>query len=162
MERKMEEAINEQIKNELYSAYLYLSMASYFDSINLEGFSHWMKVQAKEEVSHAMKLYDFVFDRGGKVIFKEIPAPPSDFSSPLDVFEKVLQHEKKVTELIEKLYKLSLELNDTACQIMLQWFINEQVEDEKNALKIVERLKMIKESPQGILIIDRELAKREE
>lgn len=162
MERKMEEAINEQIKNELYSAYLYLSMASYFDSINLEGFSHWMKVQAKEEVSHAMKLYDFVFDRGGKVIFKEIPAPPSDFSSPLDVFEKVLQHEKKVTELIEKLYKLSLELNDTACQIMLQWFINEQVEEEKNALKIVERLKMIKESPQGILIIDRELAKREE
>lgn len=161
MERKMEEAINEQIKNELYSAYLYLSMASYFDSINLEGFSHWMKVQAKEEVSHAMKLYDFVFDRGGKVIFKEIPAPPSDFSSPLDVFEKVLQHEKKVTELIEKLYKLSLELNDTACQIMLQWFINEQVEEEKNALKIVERLKMIKESPQGILIIDRELAKRE-
>lgn len=162
MERKMEEAINEQIKNELYSAYLYLSMASYFDSINLEGFSHWMKVQAKEEVSHAMKLYDFVFDRGGKVIFKEIPAPPSDFSSPLDVFEKVLQHEKKVTELIEKLYKLSLELNDTACQIMLQWFINEQVEEEKNALKIVEKLKMIKESPQGILIIDRELAKREE
>lgn len=161
MDKKLVEAINEQIKNELYSAYLYLSMAAYFDSENLEGFAHWMKVQAKEEVEHAMKFYGFLNDRGERVILEAIEKPPSNFSSPVDVFEKTLKHEKKVTALIGKLYDLAEKVKDKAAVILLQWFITEQVEEEKNASSILEKLKMIGNKPQGILMVDGHMAKRE-
>lgn len=161
MDKKLAEAINEQIKNELYSAYLYLSMAAYFDSENLEGFAHWMKVQAKEEVEHAMKFYGFLNDRGERVILEAIEKPPSNFSSPVDVFEKTLKHEKKVTALIEKLYDLAEKVKDKAAVILLQWFITEQVEEEKNASSIVEKLKMIEGKKHLVLMIDKELMKRE-
>ncbi|MGB9676999.1 MAG: ferritin [Candidatus Ratteibacteria bacterium] len=162
MDKELLKELNLQIKKELYSAYLYLSMASYFDYINLEGFSHWMKVQAKEEFGHAMRIYEFLNDRGERVIFEEIEKPPSDFSSPLDVFEKTLNHEKEITKSIENLYKLAKEKNDYSSEIMLQWFINEQVEEEKQASVILEKIKKIEDKPHLILMIDKELAKRGE
>ncbi|MGC8976865.1 MAG: ferritin [Candidatus Ratteibacteria bacterium] len=162
MDKELLKELNLQIRKELYSAYLYLSMASYLDYINLEGFSHWMKVQAKEEFGHAMRIYEFLNDRGERVIFEEIEKPPSDFSSPLDVFEKILEHEKEVTKSIENLYKLAKEKNDYSSEIMLQWFINEQVEEEKQASVILEKIKKIEDKPHLILMIDKELAKRGE
>ena len=161
MDKKLRDAVNEQIKNELYSAYMYLSMAAYFDGANLEGFAHWMKVQAKEEYGHAMKLYEHLIDRGEKVLLKAIDQPPVDFSSPLDAFEKTLAHEKKVTKMIEALYALSGKLNDNAASIMFQWFITEQVEEEKTASGIVEVLKMIKDKSQALFMLDGKLGKRE-
>ncbi|HOM27436.1 MAG TPA: ferritin [bacterium] len=162
MDKKLLEELNLQIKKELYSAYLYLSMASYFDYINLEGFATWMKVQAKEEFGHAMRIYDFLNDRGEKVILEGIEKPPSDFSSPKDVFEKTLKHEKEVTKSIENLYKLAKEKNDYSTEIMLQWFITEQVEEEKQANIILEKLKKIEDKPHLILMLDKELSKRGE
>jgi len=161
MDKKLQEAVNEQIKNELYSAYMYLSMGAYFDAANLEGFANWMKKQAKEEYSHAMKLYEHLVDRGERVLLKAIDRPPVDFSSPLDIFEKTLAHEKKVTKMIEDLYALAGKLNDPAAVIMLQWFINEQVEEEKTASGIVEILKMIKDKAQALFMLDGKLGKRE-
>ncbi len=161
MDKNLKELLNQQINKELYSAYLYLSMASYFDSINLEGFSHWMKVQVKEEFSHAMKFYEFLFDRGEKVILERIEKPTSDFSSVSDVFEKILAHEKKITESIEKIYEMAQKVEDKATIVFIQWFISEQIEEEKTAQRILEKLKMIKEHPHGILMLDAQMAKRE-
>lgn len=162
MDKKLYEELNNQIKKELYSAYLYLSMASYFDSINLEGFAHWMKIQAKEEFGHAMKIYEFMNDRGERVIFQEIEKPPSEFTSPVEVFEKILQHEKKITQNIENLYSLAKEKNDYSAEIMLQWFITEQVEEEKNASVILEKLKKIGGKDYLLMYLDKELGNREE
>ena len=161
MDKKLQNAFNEQIKNELYSAYLYLSMAAYFEAHNLSGFAHWMRVQEKEERAHAMKMFDFLTDRADKVTLQAIPQPPLDFSSLLDVFEKTLEHEKKVTALIDKLYALSKDADDNASAVFLQWFINEQVEEEKNTTQILETLKVIKPDSAAIIMLDRELAKRE-
>ncbi|MCM8771577.1 MAG: ferritin [Candidatus Omnitrophica bacterium] len=162
MDRELYRKLNEQINKELYSAYLYLSMASYFDSILLEGFAHWMKVQAKEEFGHAMRIYEFLNDRGERVIFESIDKPPSDFSSPVDVFEKTFEHEKKVTESIENLYKLAKEKNDYATEVMLQWFITEQIEEEKQAQEILEKLKKIEGRDYLLIMMDKELSKRGE
>jgi len=162
VDKKLYEELNNQIKKELYSAYLYLSMASYFDSINLEGFAHWMKIQAKEEFGHAMKIYEFMNDRGERVIFQEIEKPPSEFTSPVEVFEKILQHEKKITQNIENLYSLAKEKNDYSAEIMLQWFITEQVEEEKNASVILEKLKKIGGKDYLLMYLDKELGNREE
>jgi len=162
MNTKLQKAFNEQLKNELYSAYLYLSMAAYFDSINLGGFSSWMKLQAREEWFHAMKFFDFLNDRGSRVVFQAIDKPPVEFSSPKDVFEKVLAHEKKVTALIHKLYRLSDESKDNASSIFLQWFITEQVEEEKSASDILAQLKVAKTDSTALLMIDSVLAKRQE
>ncbi|MBM3254900.1 MAG: ferritin [Candidatus Omnitrophica bacterium] len=161
MDKKLEKAFNEQIKNELYSAYLYLAMAAYCESKNLAGFAHWLKVQAKEEQSHAMKLFDFLIDRGVRVVLQAIAQPPLDFSSAADVFEKTLEHEKKVTALIDKLYMLSRELKDNPAAIFLQWFVSEQVEEEKNAAQILDTIKVIKPDSAALIMLDRELAKRE-
>lgn len=161
MDKELKDLLNQQINKEFYSAYLYLSMACYFDSVNLEGFSHWMKIQAKEEFSHAMKFYDFLIDRGEKVILEAIEKPPFNFNSVTDVFEKTLQHEKEITKNIEEIYQLAEKVNDRATSVFIQWFINEQVEEEKNVSVILEKLKMIKEHPQGILMLDSILAKRE-
>ena len=161
MDKKLQKAFNDQIKNELYSAYLYLSMAAYFESNNLSGFAHWMKVQYKEEVSHGMKMFEFLCDRGVRVELEAIPQPPIEFSSVLGVFEETLKHEKKVTALLNALYDVAKKVDDKASEIFLQWFINEQVEEEKNATVIIDTLKMIKPDSAGIIMYDRELGKRE-
>jgi len=161
MDKKLQKAFNDQIKNELYSGYLYLSMAAYFESKSLSGFAHWMKVQNKEEVSHAMKMFEFLNDRGVRVQLQAIPQPPVEFNSTLEIFEETLKHEKKVTALINDLYKIAGEVKDTAAHIFLQWFITEQVEEEKNATYIIETLKAIKPEGPALIMLDRELAKRE-
>lgn len=160
MDKKLVDAINEQIKNEFYSAYLYLSMAAYCESINFDGFSAWMKKQAQEEVGHAMKLYGYLGERGERVILKAIAEPPKDFSSALNVFEETLKHEKQVTVGIDKLYNLAREVKDNATEIFLQWFVSEQVEEEASASSVVEKLKMVKPDSGGLLMLDRALGQR--
>ena len=157
---KIQDAINEQIKNELYSSYLYLSMASYFESVTLPGFAHWMHVQSEEEREHAMKFYEYVHDRGGRVLLQAIPEPPISWNTTLELFQEVLEHEKQVTAMINNLYKVALEEHDYASQVMLQWFITEQVEEEKNASEIIEHLKMIDEHRTAILQLDHHVGKR--
>ena len=129
LSKAMQDAINEQIKNELYSAYLYLSMAAYSEANNLSGFAHWMRAQSQEEVEHAMKFFEFVNERGGRVVLHAIDQPPVDFESPVKIFEETLNHERKVTAMINSLYELALEEKDYAAQVMLHWFIDEQVEE---------------------------------
>jgi ferritin len=158
--KKVQDAINEQIKNELYSAYLYLAMAAYFDSINLPGFAHWMRVQFAEEQGHAKRLYHFCYERGGRVILQAIDQPPSEWASPLAVFEDTLKHEQKVTGLIDDLYALAVKENDYASQIFLQWYISEQVEEEANATQIIETLKMTGEKGHALIMLDHQLGRR--
>lgn len=157
---EMEEALGAQINAEQYSAYLYLSMATYFDSVNLPGFANWMRIQVLEETSHADKLIDFVAERGGRVRLAPIEGPPTDWESPLQVFEQVYEHEQHVTELINKLVDLSREHSDHATDNFLQWFVAEQVEEEASADGIVQQLKLIKGEGHGLFMIDRELATR--
>lgn len=161
MDKKLQQAFNDQIKHELYSAYIYLAMAAYFETKNLPGFAHWMKIQYKEEVSHAMKMFEFLNDRGEKVLLQAIPQPAGEFSSSLEVFEETLKHEQKVTGLINALYELAKEVNDHASVVFLQWFVAEQVEEEKNAAVIIQTLKMIKSEGAPLIMLDRELARRE-
>ena len=158
--KKMQDAINEQINKELYSAYLYLSMAAYLDSENLSGFAHWMRAQAQEEQEHALKFYDHIYERGGRVTLQAIDEPPAGFESPLAVFEETLAHERKVTGLINNLYAIALEQNDYASQAFLQWFVSEQVEEEDNASRILETLKMVGDKGQALVMLDRELGQR--
>lgn len=158
--KKLETAINKQIQAEMYSANLYLSMSYYAESKNLKGFANWLNVQYQEETGHALKLMGYLSQRGGKVEIKAIDAPPSEFGSPLEVFEKVLNHERHVTSLINELYGVSIEEKDYAAQMFLQWFVNEQVEEEANASDVIEKLRMIGKSEGAIFYIDQELAKR--
>ncbi len=160
MTTAMLNALNEQINQELFSAYLYLSMAAHFEATNLPGMAQWMKVQAHEETIHAMKFYNFIFDRGGKVTLKAIAQPQTELKSPMDIFKQALEHEKKVTSLINKLYEQAQADKDYPAQVMLQWFINEQVEEEKNASDIVARLELIGESKGQLVYLDHELGKR--
>jgi ferritin len=157
---KLQDAINDQIKNEFYSAYLYLAMSAHCESANLPGFGAWLKVQSHEEWTHGMKLYEFLVDRGARVALQAIPQPPATFKTMLGLFEQVLEHEKKVTALIHSLYEVALKEKDYPAQVMLQWFINEQVEEEKNATQIVEQLKMIPEKGGSLLFLDRHMGKR--
>jgi ferritin len=152
--KTLEKAFSEQINKEFYSAYLYLAMAAHFDAANLPGFAQWMKVQASEEQGHGMKLYGHVYDRGGKVTLEAIERPPVEFGRPLAVFEQVLEHEKKVTESIKNLYALALKEGDSAAAIFLQWFVSEQVEEEKNATDLVQQLKMSGDQSFGLLFMD--------
>jgi len=160
IDKKLEDAINQQINAEFFSSYLYLSMASYFDSKSFKGFSNWMKVQAQEEMVHAMKFYQFVFDRGGKVELKKIDQPTTNWSSPLAAFEEAYQHEQKVTALIHGLVKLARENNDYSTEVFLQWFVSEQIEEEASASEIIEQLKRIGEQGNALFMIDKELAAR--
>lgn len=161
LNHKLQTALNEQIKNELYSAYIYLSMSAYFESINLPGFANWMRKQSQEEVNHAMKIFDFIHERGGRVELQAIDQPPVSFESPLKVFEMALEHEKKVTAMIHDLYKLAEEEKDYPTQVMLHWFIEEQVEEEKSASDVVEQLKRIGDDGVGLLLLDQKLGDRE-
>lgn len=153
-------ALNEQINHEMYSSYLYLSMAAYCESRNFPGFAQWMKMQSKEEAAHAMKIYDFIHNRNASVTLLAINQPPSDFKSPLTMFEQTLEHERKISGFINKLYELAVKENDYPTQVMLQWFITEQVEEEKTALGIVEQLKLVGDSPVSLLMMDRQLGTR--
>jgi len=156
----LECALNEQIAKEAYSAYLYLSISAYYESANLPGFAHWMRVQSQEEWEHALKLFDHVNDRGGRVTLQAIAQPPAEFASPRDAFEKVVEHEQQVTAAVNELYGLALKENDYATQVALQWFIQEQVEEEKTAGQILANLKGIGEHSSAIYVIDHHLAKR--
>jgi ferritin len=158
--KAMQDAMNEQINKELFSSYLYLSMAAYYEDKNLPGFASWMRVQAEEEREHAMKFFDFIQERGGRIWLKAIDAPKTDWSSSLEVAEEVAAHEAKVTASIYSLYEMALQEKDYPAQVMLQWFINEQVEEEKNAAEIVAALKLIEDRGTAVLMLDHQLAKR--
>jgi len=158
--KAVEDAINEQIKKEFYSAYLYLSMSAHFEEHNLGGFAHWMRVQVKEEQAHGLKFIDYLHERGGTVKLQAIDQPPAEWQSALELFNQVLEHEQFVTASIHKLYELALEENDYATQVMLQWFITEQVEEEKNATQIIENLKLIDAHGTAVLMLDHQLSKR--
>ena len=160
IDERMQEAINKQLNAELYSSYLYLSMSAYFQSVNLGGFANWMRVQAKEELAHALKFYDYVNERGGRVVLHPIEEPPSEWDSPLATFEHVYQHEQKVTGLINKLVDLAVEARDHATNNFLQWFVSEQVEEEASADEVLQKLKLVGDDPSGLFMIDRELAQR--
>ena len=158
--KAMQDAINEQINKELFSSYLYLSMAAHFEDANLPGFAHWMRIQEAGEREHAMKFYDFILERGGKVMLKAIDAPKTEWASTMEVMEEVAAHEAKVTASIYALYELALKEKDYPAQVMLQWFITEQVEEEKNAAEIVASLKMIEAHETAVLQLDHRLSKR--
>lgn len=158
--KAVEDAMNEQIKNEFFSAYQYLSMAAYCESENLSGFAQWMRTQAQEETEHAMKIYNFILDRNGRVVLQGIEGPVVEFGSPLEVFEQALEHEQSVTAMINDLYALSLRENDYASQTFLQWFVTEQVEEEKNAGDVLDTLKMIGDKSEALFLLDRELGQR--
>jgi ferritin len=157
---KMQKALNGQMNAELYSSYLYLSMNAYFKSVNLDGFANWMYYQAREELEHAMKFYDFISQRGGRIQLAQIEAPPSEWNSPLAVFEDTLAHEQKVTGLINALVEIAHEERDHASQIFLQWFVSEQVEEEDSVGGVLEQLKLMGEAQGGLFMMDREMAKR--
>jgi ferritin len=160
--KKLQDAINDQINKELYSSYLYLAMAAYFENRNLPGFAKWMHVQESEEREHAMKLYQFLVDRGGRVLLDAIAAPDVDWKSSLDLFKQVAEHEAKVTASINSLYELAVQEKDYAAQMALQWFITEQVEEEKNAAEIVQQLELIDAHGTAVLMLDHRLSKRGE
>jgi len=158
--KAVQEAINEQVNKELYSAYLYLSMSAHFESKNLGGFASWLRLQAGEEQEHAMKFYDHLLERGGSVTLKAIAAPKTEWKSNLEAFKEVQAHEAFVTASINSLYELALKEKDYPAQVMLQWFISEQVEEEKNAADIVAQLELIDAHGTAVLMLDKQLGKR--
>ena len=158
--KKMEQALNGQLNAEYYSSYLYLSIAAYFASIDLPGFANWMRIQVQEEEFHTLKFYDYIIERGGRVILQQIEAPPNDWDSPLEAFEATLVHEQKVTGLINDLVYLARDERDNATEIFLQWFVSEQVEEEDSVNTVLGQLKLIKDSPQALFMLDKELAQR--
>jgi ferritin len=160
LSKKMQDALNEQIKEEMASAYIYLSMAAYCESINLGGFASWMVAQSQEELAHAMKFYGYIHDRGGRVVFQALEQPPVEFGGPTDVFAKTLAHEQHITGCIHKLYGQAVEEQDYASQGLLQWYIKEQVEEEKSAGDILDILKMVGDKGQGLFMLDRQLGAR--
>lgn len=160
MEGALEQALNDQIKEELFSSYIYMSMESYAESINLPGFANWFYIQSKEEMDHANGIHKFLIDRGSKVEYQAIPKPPVDFKSALHLFEETLTHEKYISEKVNKLYELSMKEKDYALESFLRWYIDEQVEEEAQAKEIIEKIKLAGEEGQALYLIDRELAKR--
>jgi ferritin len=160
--KKIEDAFNDQINAELFSAYLYLSMSAYLNSIDMNGMAHWMKVQAKEEVEHAMKFASYIVERGGRVVYKAIECPQEAWKSVLEVFKGGYEHERCVTRRINDLMDLAIAEKDYASQVFLQWFVSEQVEEEANADEIIKKIEMIGEGRHGIYMLDKELGKRED
>jgi len=157
---KMEQVLNEQVNREMYSAYLYMSMSAHCSNVGLKGFANWFMVQYHEEMLHAMKIYEYIQRQGGQVRLKPIEGPPVDFESPLDMFEKTLEHERFITRSINDLMETAISEKDHASQIFLQWYVTEQVEEEENDNDIISQLKLIKDNPQGLMMLDRELAQR--
>ena len=161
MNGKINQALNDQIHMEMESSYLYLALSAYYDSKDLPGFAHWMREQSQEEYGHAMRLFDYVLTRGAKVDLDGLGKPANGFTSPVRAFGRVVEHEKRVTEAIHKLYLLALEEGDLATGVELQWFIQEQVEEEKSVGEVAARLRWGNGDPMGLLMVDRDLAKRE-
>jgi ferritin len=160
MSQTMQDAFNEQMKQEFYSSYLYLSMSAYCETVNLPGFSRWMRVQAREEVKHAMKIFDHVLDRAGAVQLQPIDRPPSSFTSAREVFEQAHRHEQEVTASINRVYGMAMDERDFASRVFLDWFVQEQVEEEKTSGLLAEQLRMVGEDRPGLLMLDRELGVR--
>ncbi|MFP4620031.1 MAG: ferritin [Bacteroidales bacterium] len=161
LSEKMEKALNKQINAEMYSAYLYLAMSAYFEDQNLTGFANWMYIQAQEEMTHAMKIYRYINERGGRVRLEAIEEPPKEWDDALKVAEEVYSHEQKVTGMIHDLVNLAREEKDHGTDNMLQWFVAEQVEEEANADELLQNLKLIGGKGQGLLMLDRELSQRQ-
>jgi ferritin len=160
LSEKMAEAINKQINEELYSAYLYLAMAAYLEDQKLKGSAKWMEIQYQEEIGHAMKFYAYMNERGARVVLKAIKEPQKEWNSVLEVFEDAYKHEQYITSLINNLADLAIEEKDHATLALLQWFINEQVEEEANTSEIVDKINFVKNSPNGLYMLDRELGQR--
>jgi ferritin len=160
LSKNVQKAMNEQINAELYSSYLYLSMSAHFSSVNLNGFANWMRIQAQEELMHAMKFYDHVNEREGRVMLKAIEGPQVEWGTPLEIFEAVYKHEQHVTGLINSLVSFSMEEKDFASNSFLQWFVDEQVEEESTASDLVEQIRLVGESKGGLFMLDRELGQR--
>lgn len=158
--KKIEEALNNQVREEMFSAYLYLSMSAWFATLNLKGFANWMMVQNQEEQAHAMKIFDFITERGGTVKLQKIDQPQHDWKSPLDAFEAAYKHELHITGCINDLVYMAMDEKDRATQVFLDWFVNEQVEEEANADEIVQSLKMVGDKGHGLLMLDREYSQR--
>ncbi len=160
LSKNIQEALNNQIRNEFYSAYLYLSMASYCESINYRGFAKWLREQSKEELSHGMRLFDYVIDRNERAILESIAKPPAEFGSLLELFQQVLEHEKEVTSMINQIYELAINENDHATAVELQWFVKEQVEEEKTAQDIIDDLKKAGDNSAALLLLDNKYGSR--
>ncbi len=158
--KKMEKALNDQINAELYSAYLYMAMSAHFSSLNLEGFANWFAIQAQEEAAHAKKFYDYVLESGSRVTLSQIDQPPSEWKDAENAFEEVYKHEQYVTSRINDLVNLAIEEKDHATNVMLQWFVSEQVEEEANASGILEKVRLAGTKGSGLFMMDRELAQR--
>jgi ferritin len=160
LSKTMEEALNKQVNRELYSSYLYLGMSAWFETQNLKGFAGWMKVQSGEERNHAMKIYEYIIARQGKVALGDIEAPKAKWTAAGKVFDEVYAHEQKVTGMIDALVDLAVREKDHATFEMLQWFVKEQVEEEANAAAICEKIKTIGDIPGHLFYLDHELSKR--
>jgi ferritin len=160
LNEEIAKGINDQLNAELYSAYLYYSMAAYFESLSLKGFAHWLRVQGLEEMTHVQKFYGYLNDRGSRVLVQPIEAPPTDWESPLAVFEAVYAHEVQVTGLINKLMDLALAKSDHASVSFIQWFVSEQVEEEATADEVVQKLKLVENTEGGLFLLDREMDQR--
>jgi ferritin len=157
---KIQDAFNQQLNAELYSSYLYLSMAAYFESENLAGMANWMRVQAQEELVHALKFFDFINERDGRVVLTQVDGPKTEWHAPLDAFDDAYQHEQKVTGLIHRLVDLSLGERDHAANTFLQWFVTEQVEEEASVKSIVDKLKLAGDNTVALFMLDGELGQR--
>ena len=157
---KLEIELNKQLNAELFSAYLYLSMSSFLATKNLSGFSNWMKVQFEEEQAHALKLYKYIIDRGGRVLLQQIESPKNEWTDGIDVFEDIFKHEQKITSMINELVNLSMEEKDHATVNLLQWYISEQVEEEATVSDILEQLNLIEGKGAGLFMLDREMKQR--
>lgn len=160
LSNRIEKELNDQINAEFWSAYFYLSMAAYFENNNLPGFANWMKVQYQEEILHVMKFFNYVNDRGGRVLLKPIDAVKTEWKDEIEVFEDILKHEQKVTGLINNLVNIALGEKDHATHNILQWYVSEQVEEESNVDEILQQLKMMEGNKHGLLMLDRELKQR--
>ncbi len=160
LSEKMEAALNQQLNRELYSAYLYLSMAAYSTSLGLKGCANWFTLQSNEEVTHAMKFYNYIHQQGRKVTLSAIEAPQKDYDSIIEAFNMTLEHEKKVTDLINKLMELARKENDVATEIFLQWFVTEQIEEESSVSEILQKLELTGDRGGPLLMVDRDLAQR--
>ena len=159
--KEIQDALNQQVNEELFSAYLYTSMVNFFEQSNLKGFAQWMRLQVQEELTHTQKIVEYLFERGGKLELKEIAAPQADWASPLAAFEAAYKHECHISDCINKLSSLATEKQDHATKIFLEWFVSEQVEEEANADDMVQQLKLVEGAPGGLFMLNREAGQRQ-
>jgi len=160
LNQKLEKELNKQVNKELFSSYLYMSMNSYFQSIDMLGFANWMYMQAQEELSHAQKIYNFINERGGRIMLEQIDKPKAEWDSPLKAFEESLIHEIFITDSINELLNIAIEEKDHATNIFLQWFVTEQVEEESSVNDVIKKLKFMKDAPGGLFMLDKQLGQR--